>query len=140
MSDSKSRTGFSTKFAFKSQKKPAMVQIEESITTARQRVELAQKKRERIEKTEDDDQKMVLLSEESKILRGELKNLNNSLNLFLEEMQIMKIKASAKNKKAMDPGEYEEHKRVLKEREIENYDKMTTNLVKEYNKLSKRLD
>lgn len=117
-----------------------MVQIEESITTARQRVELAQKKRERIEKTEDDDQKMVLLSEESKILRGELKNLNNSLNLFLEEMQIMKIKASAKNKKAMDPGEYEEHKRVLKEREIENYDKMTTNLVKEYNKLSKRLD
>ena len=138
VSDKKARTQFSTKFAFRTGKKPAMTQIEENIEHAKHRIELVNKRRQKLEQCEDEDDKLILLSDESKILKNELKTLNNSLNLFLEEMRIIKLRQ--KSKKNIDPGEAEEHKRILKQKEIENYDKMTRNLVKEYNKLSKRLD
>ena len=54
-------------------------------------------------------------------------------------MRLIKLKAGNK-KRVVDHAEHEERKRIVKEAEIQNYDKMTQNLTKEYNKLSKRLD
>jgi hypothetical protein len=53
-------------------------------------------------------------------------------------MKTVKMRAGKKRK--VDTAEHEEHKRILKQQEIENYDKLTKNLVREHEKLSKRLE
>lgn len=115
-----------------------MMIVEESIEKAKNKLNLVDRKRDQAEQAVDDDDKLVLLSEESNILKKELKTLNNALNLFIEEMKSLKMKSV--NKRKIDPAEQEERKRIVKEREIENYDKMTRNLIKEHNKLTQRLD
>ena len=135
----KTQSNLNNKLALKAFKKPAMVVIEENIEKAKLKLEQVSQKRDKSHQVDDEYDKLVLLSEESNILRHELKTLNNSLNIFIEEMRSLKLKAGSK-KNQIDPAEHEEKKRIVKEREIENYDKMTRNLALEHNKLSKRLE
>lgn len=100
-------------------------------------MEIVSKKRDKADQAVDEDERIGYLAEESNILRTELKSLNSALNLFIEEMKNMKLK---NNKKTLDPAEHEEKKRIVKEKEAENYDKMTKNLIKEHTKLSNRLE
>lgn len=140
-SDSKYQTQFGgmSKLALKGIKKPAMMVIEESILAAKTNLEKIQTKRDKVNQSADEDSKLLLLTDESNVLRNELKVLNNCLNMFIEEMRLVKLKAGTKKNKA-DPAELEERKRIVKEREIENYDKMTKNLMNEHTKLSKRVE
>ena len=66
-----------------------------------------------------------------------LKDLNNALNLLIEQMRDLRLKSKTK---PGNPEELEEKKRVVKEQEIQNYDKMTRNLILEHQKLTKRLE
>ena len=140
-SDTKYQTQFGSmaKLALKGIKKPAMVVIEESIQLAKANLERVQAKRDKINQSADEDSKLLLLTDESNVLRNELKVLNNCLNMFIEEMRLVKLKAGNKKNK-LDPAEHEERKRIVKEREIENYDKMTKNLMNEHTKLTKRVE
>lgn len=52
-------------------------------------------------------------------------------------MKDLKLKTGNAN---IDPAEKEERKQIIREKETENYDKMTRNLILEHTKLTKRLD
>lgn len=52
-------------------------------------------------------------------------------------MKDLKLKTGKVN---IDPAEKEERKQIIREKETENYDKMTKNLILEHTKLTKRLD
>lgn len=139
-SDAKYKTQFGSTGALglRGIKRPPMLVVEETIETAKSKLDKIAKKREKAQQAVDEDDKLYLLNEESNMLKKELKTLNNALNLFIDEMRVQKLKTG--NKKQVDPAEHEERKRLVKDMEMENYDKMTKNLMVEHNKLTKRLD
>jgi len=139
VSDSKfhTRTGMNNAAKIIGKKAPMAI-IEQNIEKAKTKVANVAKKRDKANRTEDEYEKLVILTEESNILHHELKTLNESLNIFIEEMKNFKERTS--KKRQVDPAEEDERKRRVKQQEIHNYDKLTKNLIKEHEKLSRRLE
>jgi hypothetical protein len=131
-----SQLGLSSRAPLIARKAPMKV-IEDTILKVKIRMDTVSKKRDRASQEDDEDKRLCYLAEEAAILRAELKNLNYALSLFLEQMKSLQLKTRKNN---MDPAERDDRKRIVKEMEAENYDKMTKNLIQEHNRLTKRLD
>jgi len=109
------------------------------IDQARATIKYVRELRESVNTVDDEYDKIILLSQESHILKDTLKNMNAGLSRYIEIMKDYRMKKMGRRKYGNENLSVH-YKLKSKEAEKVNYEKMIMALTQEYEKLKERLE
>lgn len=112
--------------------------MKSEIEMAREAIKNAAEIRQEWDMANDEYDQMVILMNESSVLKGTLKNLNIALSGYIEQMKDYKIKKMGRKKYGLENLTVDYKLQVL-EAEKSNYDKLITNLTRQQQKMKQRL-
>ena len=115
--------------------------IEKTLQDARFKLEKMKETPKLIETLTDNQKKKKFLKAENKQLRDQLKKMSENVNMLIDKMNQESLKKKKMGQAAAgDPDRPGSQKIKTRQKEIDNTDKAIKNLIKEHQRVRKRLE